>query len=123
MSCADLSRIINSDQVQAKLREVRHTVVDHHKKKNPLTNRTEMQRINPFDKKKRELQAKLIADRQAAKKKLMKEKRSKAGKAAKAKRNAGYKALQDGLVASFQRLRMSSTPRPELVTTFQVTLL
>lgn len=103
MTCADLSRIINSDQVQAKLREVRHTVVDHHKKKNPLTNKTEMQRINPFDKKKRELQAKLIADRQAAKKKVMKEKRSKAGKAAKAKRNGTYKALQAGLVASFQK--------------------
>merc|ERR1712167_523449 len=98
MSCADHSRIINSDQVQAKLRELRHNQVAHHKKKNPLTNRTEMQRINPFANKKRELEAALIA-----KKAAMKAKRSKAGRASKAKRTAGYNALQDGLKASFQK--------------------
>merc|ERR1711967_100960 len=39
MTCADLARIINSDQVQSKLRETRRNVRVHDKtKKNPLTN-------------------------------------------------------------------------------------
>merc|ERR1712160_199032 len=44
MECADLARIINSDQVQSKLRAVRA----HDKtKKNPLKNRSMMQKMNP----------------------------------------------------------------------------
>jgi large subunit ribosomal protein L4e len=40
MACADLARIINSDQVQAKLRATRTSVRMHGKtKKNPLTNK------------------------------------------------------------------------------------
>jgi large subunit ribosomal protein L4e len=43
MTCADLSRIINSDSVQSKLREIRNNVRVHDKtKKNPLTNRAQM---------------------------------------------------------------------------------
>jgi large subunit ribosomal protein L4e len=48
MACADLARIINSDQVQSKLREVRTSVRAHDKtKRNPLKNRAMMQRLNP----------------------------------------------------------------------------
>jgi len=35
MTCSDLSRIINSDQVQAKLRDIKHQVVLHEKKEEP----------------------------------------------------------------------------------------
>lgn len=41
MACADLARIINSDQVQSKLRQVRTNLRAHEKtKKNPLKNKT-----------------------------------------------------------------------------------
>ena len=49
INCADLARIINSDQVQAKLRAVKTSAPLHTAKKNPLTNRTLMKRLNPFD--------------------------------------------------------------------------
>lgn len=102
MSCADLSRIINSDQVQSKLREIRHTVVNHTMKKNPLTNSAAMNRINPFAVQKRKLQAKLQEDRHAKRAAVLKEKRSKAGRAAKAKRTKGYQNLQQGLKDAFK---------------------
>ena len=40
MNCADLARIINSDQVQAKLKDIKHSVRVHDKtRKNPLKNK------------------------------------------------------------------------------------
>lgn len=49
MACADIARIINSDQVQSKLRDMRQSVRIHDKtKKNPLTNKAMMLKINPF---------------------------------------------------------------------------
>lgn len=48
MTCADLARIINSDQVQSKLRQVKTTTVLHQKQKqNPLKNRGLMQKLTP----------------------------------------------------------------------------
>jgi len=103
MTCADLARIINSDQVQSKLREVRKSVRAHDKtKKNPLTNKAMMQKLNPFAKKKAELLAKLDKERQSKKAAVLKEKRSKKGKQSKAKRTTGYHSLQDGLKKSFK---------------------
>jgi len=103
MTCADISRIINSDQVQSKLREVRSNVRVHDKtKKNPLKNKALMNKLNPFAKKKAEILAKLDKERAAKKAKTIKDKRSKAGKAAKAKRTATWTELQDGLKASFK---------------------
>jgi len=103
MSCADISRIINSDQVQSKLREVRHNVVLHDKtKKNPLTNKSMMNKLNPFAKKKAELVAKLDKERHAKKVANAKAKRSKAGRKDKAKRTSTWKGLQDGLKKSFK---------------------
>ena len=50
MTVADLARIINSDQVQSKLRSVRKHEVPHTKvKRNPLKNRSIMKRLNPYD--------------------------------------------------------------------------
>jgi large subunit ribosomal protein L4e len=103
MNCADIARIINSDQVQTKLREVRKSIRAHDKnKKNPLTNKAIMQRLNPFAKKHAEIVAKLEKERQAKRVATLKAKKSKAGKKEKASRNAGYTALQDGLKASFK---------------------
>lgn len=49
MTVADLARIINSDQVQSKLRSVKTSTVAHSKvKKNPLKNKGAMKRLNPF---------------------------------------------------------------------------
>jgi len=84
MNCADLSRIINSDQVQQKLRSQRTSQRSHDKtKKNPLKNKAMMLRLNPFAKKRAELIAKREADRHNARAKTLKDKRSKAGRAAK----------------------------------------
>jgi hypothetical protein len=103
MTCADLARIINSDQVQSKLRETRRNVRAHDKtKKNPLTNAAIRNRLNPFAAKQRELVAAAEAKRHTARQAALKAKRSKAGKASKVARNVGYKGLQEGLKASFK---------------------
>jgi large subunit ribosomal protein L4e len=47
---ANLARIINSDEIQAVVRPKRRNVVLHdRRKRNPLTNRALMSRLNPFD--------------------------------------------------------------------------
>ena len=103
MACADLARIINSDQVQSKLREVRKSVRSHDKtKKNPLKNKAIMNRLNPFAKKQAEILAKLEKERQSKKAAALKAKKSKAGRKEKAARTKGYFALQEGLVKSFK---------------------
>merc|ERR1712031_47962 len=103
MSCADLSRIINSDQVQAKLHDIKHSVRVHDKsKKNPLTNKTMMLKLNPYAKKAAELRAKLEKERNAKRAAVLKEKRSKAGKKAKLTRNKEYQKLQGELKQAFQ---------------------
>ena len=103
MACADLSRIINSDQVQAKLRAQRTSVRAHDKtKKNPLTNKAQMQKLNPWSKAKAALIEKTTKERQAKKAAVIKAKRSKAGKKDKAKRSATYAKLQGDLKDSFK---------------------
>lgn len=103
MNCADIARIINSDQVQTKLREVRKSIRTHDKnKKNPLTNKAIMQKLNPFAKKQAEIVAKLEKDRQAKRAATLKSKKSKAGKKEKALRTVGAATLQTGLQASFK---------------------
>ena len=103
MACADIARIINSDQVQSKLREVRRSIRVHDKnKKNPLTNKAQMLKLNPWAKEKAALLAKLDKERHAKRAATIKAKRSKAGRKDKAKRNATYHKLQGDLVKSFQ---------------------
>merc|ERR1712150_91806 len=94
IDCADLARIINSDQVQSKLRAIRTSVRVHDKtKKNPLKNRNMMQKLNPFSKTARGLEVAASAAR--------KEKRSKNGRKEHAARIAKHNSLHDGLVKSF----------------------
>merc|ERR1712113_1051190 len=102
MNCADLSRIINSDQVQSKLRAQRTSVRAHDKtKKNPLNNKAMMLRMNPFAKRRAELIAKREADRHAGRAAALKAKRGKAGAASKRTRTQRDQALNAGLVKSF----------------------
>jgi len=66
MTCADLSRIINSDQIQSKLRQVRKSEVIHEpRKRNPLKNRSLMKRLNPYDEKRRQADQQAQKDRNA----------------------------------------------------------
>lgn len=102
MACTDLSRIINSDQVQAKLRGVRQSIRAHNKTKaNPLKNKALMLRLNPYATKQAELIKAREADRHAKKGAALKAKRAKAGRQAKTKRSAVYHQLQDGLDSAF----------------------
>lgn len=98
MTCADLSRIINSDQVQTKLREVRTSVRAHDKtKKNPLTNRAIMTRLNPFAKQARTLESQRETERHNARAAAIKARRSKAGRVAKSGRSKEFFRLQGEL--------------------------
>jgi len=103
VDCADLARIINSDQVQSKLRDIRTSVRAHDKtKKNPLKNAAMMQKLNPNHKAAVALEAKAAKDRAAARAKALKEKRSKAGRKAKATRTNRFNGLAEGLEQSFK---------------------
>ena len=103
MSCADLARIINSDQIQSSLREQRTSDSKTSKgKKNPLKNKTLMQILNPASKTLRAAEEKAVEARKAARAAALKHKRSKAGRAEKAKRSARQQALDAGLEQSFK---------------------
>merc|ERR1711957_1084726 len=91
MACADLARIINSDQVQAKLNDIKHNpVMKRTARKNPLKNKSLMQRLNPNSKAARALAVK-AADQA---------KNSKAGRKDKAVRSKRFQALHAGLEQS-----------------------
>jgi large subunit ribosomal protein L4e len=103
MTCADLSRIINSDQVQSKLRAIRTSERVHDKtRKNPLTNKALMNRLNPFAAQAREILSKTEAARQKGRAAALKAKRSKAGRADRVKRTQRYQGLQQDLQTSYQ---------------------
>jgi large subunit ribosomal protein L4e len=103
MTCADLARIINSDQVQAKLRAPKTSVVAHTAKKNPLTNQVLMNRLNPFDKIRRATEAKQ-AVANAAKSKLIKR---KTVRKAQATRSLKFNAIQAGMAESFEQAEVA----------------
>jgi large subunit ribosomal protein L4e len=104
MTVADLSRIINSDSVQSKLRDIKTVDRLHDKsKKNPLKNRSLMRRLNPFDEKRREIEKKAQEERHKKRVATLKNlRKDKNWKAAKKTRNANYKKLQGDLVKSYQ---------------------
>jgi large subunit ribosomal protein L4e len=103
MSVADLARIINSDQVQSKLREERVGSSACNKgKKNPLTNKAEMQRINPAAKDLRAAADKATAAAQKARAQKLKAKRSKAGRKEKAERTKRFHNVSQRMEQSFQ---------------------
>jgi large subunit ribosomal protein L4e len=102
MNCADLARIINSDQVQAKLRQVKTSVVAHVAKKNPLQNRALMNRLNPFDKVRRATEQKQMEDRHKQRVANIKKDR-KAAKKATAQRRKVFNGVWSGMEESFQK--------------------
>jgi large subunit ribosomal protein L4e len=104
MECADLSRIINSDQVQAVLRDMKskHGIPKKTTKANALTNKALMNKLNPFAKKKAELIAAAAKKANESRKKTLAAKRSKDAKKAKKTRNAKWTELQAGLKKSFK---------------------
>ena len=103
MTCADLARIINSDQVQSKLRGIRtHTVLHQKTKKNPLKNRGAMQRLNPFELTRRAAQAKQESDVHQKRVANAKADR-KAHKKAQAQRRKTFNELAGGLQESFRK--------------------
>lgn len=101
MNCADLARIINSDQVQAKLRIVKTSAPLHTAKKNPLTNRVLMNRLNPFDKIRRANEQKAIEERTKLRVKNLKKDR-KVIKKAKAARRKTYNGIWAAQAESFE---------------------
>ena len=104
MNCADLARIINSDQIQGKLREQRreNNSIRRTTRKNPLKNKTLMQRLNPFSKAHRALRQKAEAARSAARKARAAHRASAKGKAEKAARGTRHAALHEALEESFR---------------------
>jgi large subunit ribosomal protein L4e len=103
MNCADLARIINSDQVQSKLRETRTSVRAHDKtKKNPLTNSALRNRLDPFNKDRIAADKATTAALSKGLAAKLKAKRSKAGRAAKHTRTLRDQALNNGLKASYK---------------------
>jgi len=102
MSVMDLSRIINSDSVQAKLRAVRKTdCFAKTTKKNPLKNKSAMARLNPFYATEQAAKVKADVARSTARKAALKAKHSKAGRAAKAVRTTRHNQLHKDLETSF----------------------
>jgi len=103
MTCADLARLINSDQVQSKLRQVKsHSRLHDLQKRNPLKNRALMKKLNPFDAKRREQEKKLKDERQKKRTANIKALR-KATKKAKIARRKTFTALSAGLQDSFKK--------------------
>lgn len=104
MTVADLSRIINSDQVQSKLRTVKtHVRLHDLKKKNPLKNRSLMKKLNPFSTKKREAEAKLNDERHKKRLAEIKGRRKKPEiKKGKKDRNTKWADLQGAILQSYK---------------------
>ena len=103
MTCADLARIINSDQVQSKLRAIKtHEKAHDRTRKNPLKNRGLMSRLNPFDAKRRDAQKKQEEERHKKRVATIKETRKAVKKAKKVRRQA-WNALSGGLQESFRQ--------------------
>lgn len=83
ITTADVAKLINSDEIQSAIRAPR-TTETHRRKKNALRNKSEMNRLNPFAAKKKELVAKQEADRHKTRQARLKAKRKD-----KAARKAG----------------------------------
>lgn len=97
MNCADLARIINSDQVQSKLRQIRtHHVLHDRQKKNPLKNKGTMHKLNPFDAVRRATEKKTESEKHVQRLATVKQTR-KTTKVAKTERRKAFGTLMGGL--------------------------
>jgi len=102
MACADIARIINSDQVQNKIRTVKAAPFARRTcNKNPLKNKTLMQKLNPYSKVAREQAKKNVEKAKKDRLAKLKAKHSKAGRKDKAVRSKRFQALHAGLEKSF----------------------
>jgi large subunit ribosomal protein L4e len=104
MTVADLARIINSDSVQSKLRQVRTNRPLHSQtRKNPLKNRTLMKKLNPYDAVRREAQRKNQQERQNKRAaEIKKRRKDKVSKAARKQRKELDRKLGSDLLASYK---------------------
>jgi large subunit ribosomal protein L4e len=103
MTCADLARIINSDQVQLKLRQIKtHTVLHEKTKKNPLKNKGLMKKLNPYEVTRRAAEAKQQEDVHKKRVANLKANR-KAHKKAQKDRRKTFNKLSDSLQESFRK--------------------
>jgi len=75
LQSADLSRLINSDQIQSLIRAPK-TTDTHLRKKNPLKNKSAMKRLNPFDEKRKQLEQKQQEERAKTRKQRLRERRT-----------------------------------------------
>jgi len=109
MSCADLARIINSDEIQKVLRApmIADAQQWNKKKINPLTNKALMKKLNPFDAKRKEIVKKLSDDRHKARLAKLKTKRKDGRKDKNASRktfNTVAAGLQDSFILAQKKL-------------------
>lgn len=96
LTTADISRLINSDAVQSKVRAPKTAGNTHARKINALSNKGVMSRLNPFAAKKTELELKNQAAGTAKRAANIKAKRtSKAGKARRTTSLATYQKYAD----------------------------
>jgi len=81
MSNPDLSRLINSDEIQSIVNPPKEGKTRAHAplKRNPLKNKAAMERLNPYEKVRKEMQAKAEAAQSAAKAKKVAGKRGAVG--------------------------------------------
>jgi len=107
VSNPDISRVINSDEVQSKLRRAKRTVIRTVQKKNPLINFNALVRLNPFALSQRKAEQ----QREAARKKARTaaQEAARAGKtvaqsAAEKAANAARKAHHKQKNATFKRI-------------------
>lgn len=92
MTNADLNRIINSEEVQSKLRPKIRSVRTFKLKKNPLKNQQVMFRLNPYAKSQRRQQ--LLHEENVRLGKVKKTKKAKIPKSRRAKESrARYEAM------------------------------
>lgn len=103
MNCADLARIINSDQVQSKLRQIRtHTVLHDKQKKNPLKNKGLMNKLNPFEATKKAAELKKQEETHKKRQANLKADR-KVQKKAQLERRKRFNDLSNGLQDAFRK--------------------
>ena len=96
LTTADISRLINSDAVQSKIRAPKNAGNTHSRKINPLTNKGVMSRLNPFAAKKTQIELKNQAAGKAKRAAVVKAKRtSKDGKARRTESLTHYQKYTD----------------------------
>jgi len=104
---SDLTRIINSDEIQSKLRPVKKQQKRHTRKKNPLKNLGALIKLNPYAKSARRIQLRAEERAKAAKEaraKTVGQAREKKPKNDKQKRRAAHKLAKRSTNGEFEKL-------------------